>query len=170
MSYSTSMKFNILQRVTLLRDFPEQAKAGESGVVTGRRVEGPEQYDVQIDPKDEDPMQAEPPLVTCGVNDLKEAVQKSYTYKAYCNNCGKELQTDFNRFDGRVCDQKCHDGLEWKKVLALMGSPPQPMPKKEELSLEQQRDAIKNHANEKCYTIVVPEEYKTETPLDLNGK
>ncbi len=41
--------------------------------------------------------------------------------KAFCRTCGKEMLTDFKLYDGAVCDRNCHEELEWRKVLCMMG-------------------------------------------------
>ena len=39
----------------------------------------------------------------------------------YCNNCGFAMTTQFSRYDGRVCNTKCWNELQDKRVASLMG-------------------------------------------------
>lgn len=43
-----------------------------------------------------------------------------------CNNCGTELETNFQDWDGRFCSRYCNDEYRRKRVLALMGKPYEP--------------------------------------------
>lgn len=41
--------------------------------------------------------------------------------KTFCNVCGKYLFTDFQNYDGRVCNKKCSEELNYLKTLSILG-------------------------------------------------
>lgn len=46
----------------------------------------------------------------------------------YCNGCGKLFQTDFRRWNGRVCSAACWTELEWRRSLSILRVPYEPDP------------------------------------------
>lgn len=47
---------------------------------------------------------------------------------AFCNTCGRRLDTDFKAFDGRFCGRECHKEMEWRKTLSILGKRYEPQP------------------------------------------
>lgn len=41
--------------------------------------------------------------------------------KVFCQACGKEFETTFQSWDGRVCCKECFKELEWRKILSILG-------------------------------------------------
>jgi len=41
----------------------------------------------------------------------------------YCNTCGKELSTDFSKYEGRFCNSTCSEEFNWRKTLSMLGKP-----------------------------------------------
>ena len=38
-----------------------------------------------------------------------------------CQICGASFNTDFQSYQGRVCNPECWKELEWRKALSVMG-------------------------------------------------
>lgn len=50
----------------------------------------------------------------------------------YCNSCGINFSTDFQRFGGKVCSIECFNEFQWRKTLSMMGKSYYNDPRKEE--------------------------------------
>lgn len=50
----------------------------------------------------------------------------------YCQGCGKEFETTFSSYGGKVCGRECHELVEWKKTLSILGKEYYPDPRKED--------------------------------------
>lgn len=54
--------------------------------------------------------------------------------KLFCQVCGVSMETDFQRWGGRVCSKDCWEELQWRKNLSVMSLPYQPKASRKEES------------------------------------
>lgn len=50
--------------------------------------------------------------------------------KVFCNICGKQFETSFGIYEGKVCSFDCFDELKRLKILSMLGKEYYPDPEK----------------------------------------